>query len=168
MKAVFFDRDGTLIVDKNYLHKANEIEYYQDTFDAIRLIQKLGYLCFIVTNQSGVGRGYFPLEDVFEVHQQMQVDLQNQNLTPYMDIKVCPQHPDEDNNFRKPDPKMILELGDQYRIDLKNSYMIGDKLIDAQCGKNAGCHGVTLRLDGHDFLNFNNLMDFALYLESLN
>jgi len=169
MKALFFDRDGTLIVDKNYLSNPEQIEYFPDTFDALKLIQKLGYHCFVVTNQSGVGRKMFELTCVYDVHAQMQKDLQVQGLQPFKAIKVCPQHPDDIPNYRKPSPEMIFELKSEFpEINLAESFMIGDKLIDAKCGENAGCTGVLLNEKPHEkYLSFKNLTEFANYLSRL-
>jgi D-glycero-D-manno-heptose 1,7-bisphosphate phosphatase len=166
MKAIFFDRDGTIIIDKHYMHKPEEIEYFNDTFTAIKTIQELGYEIFMVTNQSGVGRGYFKLEDAIAVNHQIQIDLSKNNLNKFKDIKICPQHPDEENNFRKPSPIMINELSKEYNIELSESYMIGDKLIDAQSGQNAGCAGILYKFkDEAPFKNYNTLTDFAQSLQ---
>jgi D-glycero-D-manno-heptose 1,7-bisphosphate phosphatase len=169
MKAVFFDRDGTLIVDKNYLFKPEDVEYFQDTFDALKIIQRLGYECFIVTNQSGVGRGIFSIDCVYSVHELMQKDMKKHGLKPFRAIKICPQHPDDSPSFRKPSPEMIFELKSEYpQLQLDQSFMIGDKIIDAQCGENAGCTGVMLdTIFTTKYPTYKNLTEFAQYLLSL-
>jgi D-glycero-D-manno-heptose 1,7-bisphosphate phosphatase len=126
------------------------------------LLQSLGYEIFIVTNQSGVGRGYFSLENVYQIHKQLQNDLRAQNLKPYKDFAICPHSPDENCNCRKPSGKMIKDLIEKYHLKADECYMVGDKIIDAEAGKNAGIHGVIIRTqaaDGH--LYFKNLLQFA-------
>lgn len=166
MKAMFLDRDNTIIIDKGYMYKLEDINYYDDTFDFIRGVQNLGYEIFMVTNQSGIGRGFFQEEDMHKFHAKINQDLKDQGLKPFHDIEFCPHHPDDPENFRKPSPIMIENLCKKYPINLKESYMVGDKLIDAECGENAGCTGVTLRVDSSPHLNFNCLADFLEYLKA--
>ncbi len=161
MKAVFLDRDGTIIIDKNYLHNPNEIEYYSDTFAALKIIQSRGYELFLVTNQSGVGRGMFTLEDVHKVHDAIQAEMIKRGLKPFLDIKICPDAPDKLGTYRKPAPDMILELAKKWDIDLDESWMLGDKDIDAQCGLNAGVSAATVHKEWEDFYYFENLSEFA-------
>jgi D-glycero-D-manno-heptose 1,7-bisphosphate phosphatase len=161
MKAVFLDRDGTIIVDKNYMHKIADIEYYPDTFTALKLIQSRGYEIFVVTNQSGVGRGMFAIEDVFLIHDAIQAELVKRGIKPFLDIRVCPDTPDKEGTFRKPAPDMILELAEKWDIDLDNSWMLGDKDIDALCGLNAGVSAATVRKEWDDYYYFENLTEFS-------
>jgi D-glycero-D-manno-heptose 1,7-bisphosphate phosphatase len=165
MKAIFLDRDGTIIIDKHYLHKPEEVEYFSDSFEAMKLLQDAGYELFIVTNQSGVARGYFPLEDVNLVHDKMQEDMLKNGLKPYKDIAVSPHAPEDESGYRKPGPLMILDLSTRWDIDLENSYMLGDKLSDAQAGENAKSQGILLRkpeLKEHkDYPYFDDLLSFA-------
>jgi len=167
MKAVFFDRDGTLIVDKHYMHKIEDLEYYPDTFEVLKEIQSLGYETFIVTNQSGIGRGMFTEEQMHAVHEQMQKDCETNGIKKYKDIKFCPQHPEEENNFRKPHPQMLNELCEKWDIDRANSFMIGDKIIDAECGLNAQIQGVWLNEKKDDrFPSVKSLTEFLEYIKN--
>src|SRR6476620_11750068 len=109
-KAIFLDRDGKLILDKNYLSRVEDMEYFPDTLKALHLFQQLGYELFIVTNQSGVGRGYFALESVHVIHRQLQNDLRENKLAPIKDFAICPHSPDDNCDCRKPSGKMITEL----------------------------------------------------------
>jgi len=145
-----------------------DIEYFSDTFKAIQIFQNLGFELFIVTNQSGVGRGYFSLESVYVIHKQLQNDLRENKLQPFKDFAICPHSPDDECRCRKPHPQMLLELAEKYKIDLKKSYMIGDKLIDAECGKNAGTQGIIVRqtTTNTDFPFHKTLLDFAKTLQS--
>lgn len=161
-KAIFLDRDGTLILDKNYLSRVEDMEYFPDTMKALQLFQGLGYELFIVTNQSGVGRGYFSLEAVYVIHRQLQNDLREQKLSPFRDFAICPHSPDEGCTCRKPSGQMIKDLMAKYNISPENSWMIGDKIIDAESGKDAGIKSAIIRAsESKDFPYFKTLLDFA-------
>lgn len=129
---------------------------------ALQVFQSLGYELFIVTNQSGVGRGYFSLESVYVIHRQLQNDVREQKLEPFQDFAVCPHSPDDNCDCRKPSGKMIKELIVKYGISSEGSYMVGDKLIDAEAGKDAGINGVIVRQKAaSDFPYFKTLLEFA-------
>lgn len=156
------DRDGTLIADKNYLSRVEDIEYFPDTMKGLRTLQDLGYELFVVTNQSGVGRGYFSLESVYVIHRQLQNDVREEKLSPFKDFAICPHSPDDGCECRKPSGKMIKDLMSKHGIGTENSYMVGDKLIDAEAGKNAGIEGIVIRGGRHgEFRAFKNLLEFA-------
>lgn len=134
---------------------------------ALHIFQELGFELFIVTNQSGVGRGYFSLENVYVIHRQLQNDLRENKLNAFKDFAICPHSPDDNCHCRKPSGQMIQELISKYHINPKKSYMVGDKLIDAESGKNAGVNGVLVRAPHKsDFPFFKNLLEFAHYLKS--
>lgn len=138
------------------------MEYYPETFKALQLMQNLGYELFIVTNQSGVGRGYFALENVYVIHKQLQNDLRANKLEPFKDFAICPHAPEDKCDCRKPSGKMIRELIEKYHITAEGSYMVGDKLIDAECGKDSGVQGILVRATASkDFPCFKNLLEFA-------
>lgn len=138
------------------------MEYFPDTMKALQLMQNLGYELFIVTNQSGVGRGYFSLENVYVIHKQLQNDLREYKLNPFKDFAICPHSPEDKCNCRKPSGQMIKDLMEKYKIGPDLSYMVGDKLIDAQAGKDAGINGVIVRQSHKtDFPFFKTLMEFA-------
>ncbi len=165
-KAIFLDRDGTLILDKNYLSRVEDMEYFPDTMKALQLLQALGYELFIVTNQSGVGRGYFSLESVYVIHRQLQNDLREQKLSPFKDFAICPHSPDEGCVCRKPSGQMIKDLMERHHVSPEHSWMIGDKLIDAQAGKDAGINSAIIRhSESKDFPFYKTLLDFAQTLK---
>ncbi len=142
------------------------MEYFSDTLKALQLMQTLGYDLFVVTNQSGVGRGYFALENVHVIHKQLQNDLRENKLNPFKDFAVCPHSPEDQCKCRKPSGKMIQELIFKHQLTPELCYMVGDKLIDAEAGKNAGINGVLVRSKhGTDFPFFKTLFDFALSLK---
>lgn len=153
-------------MDKNYLSRVEDIEYFPDTLKALELLQKLEFELFVVTNQSGVGRGYFSLESVYVIHRQLQNDLRTYQLLPFKDFAICPHSPDDECVCRKPSGKMIQDLMEKHKITPEQSFMIGDKIIDAEAGLNAGVQGVLVRKKhGDHFPFFKNLMDFARSLK---
>jgi len=162
-KAVFLDRDGTLIRDKNYLSRVEDIEYFKDTFDALRMMHEKGYALYVITNQSGVGRGFFTLDAVSAVHKMMDADMKHNKLPPYKGWGVCPHAPDDACECRKPLPKLVLDFIKRDQLDGQQCWMVGDKEIDAACGINAGIQGAVVReraaAIGHKF--FATLLDFA-------
>jgi D-glycero-D-manno-heptose 1,7-bisphosphate phosphatase len=133
-KAVFIDRDGTLIEEVNFLHRVEDLQYFSYTDEAIRLLKENGYLVVLVTNQSGINRKIYTEDQMHAVHAQIQTDL-----TEKLDaIYFCPHLPTEECTCRKPNLGMIeAALGD-LPIDLENSWMIGDKNLDVELGLNAG------------------------------
>jgi len=136
-RAVFIDRDGTLIVDKDYLHKPEDVQFIQGAIAALKRAIDVGFEIVMVTNQSGVGRGYFTLDDVAGVHEHITREMSAGQVT-MLHVYVAPEAPDAPSRGRKPSPQFLFDARDAYRIDLSRSYMIGDKLIDLQCGWNAG------------------------------
>ena len=144
-----------------------DIEYFPDTMKALQILQNLGYELFVVTNQSGVGRGYFSLESVYVIHRQLQNDMRLHKLQPFKDFAICPHAPDDNCHCRKPSGQMIQELISKHHVDPKHSYMVGDKLIDAESGINAGIGGVLVRNSQESDLPFyKTLLDFANHLKS--
>jgi D-glycero-D-manno-heptose 1,7-bisphosphate phosphatase len=136
-RAVFLDRDGTLIEDKDYLHRPEEVVFFAGAAGALRRLQAAGFMLFLVTNQSGVGRGYFTMADVEKVHRHLEVELRREGVT-FGKIYVAPEAPDQPSRGRKPSPQFLLDARDEFGLDLGGSYMIGDKLIDLECGWKAG------------------------------
>ena len=136
-RAVFLDRDGTLIVDKDYLHRPEEVEFFPGVFGALRELTQAGFLLVMVTNQSGVGRGLFTLEDVERVHRHIESILATEEVH-LAAIYVAPEAPDAPSRGRKPSPQFLLDAQEELGIDLARSYIVGDKRIDLECGWNAG------------------------------
>ena len=136
-RAIFIDRDGTLIADKDYLHKPEEVQFIKGAVAALKRAMNAGFQIVMVTNQSGVGRGYFTLEDVAKVHEHIAREMAVEQVS-MLHVYVAPEAPDAPSRGRKPSPQFLFDARDAYRIDLARSYMIGDKLIDLECGWNAG------------------------------
>lgn len=137
-KAVFLDRDGTVIPDRGYLDSVEGIHLPSENGTALRRLCEAGFLLVIITNQSGVGRGYFPEAMVQKQHQRL-VELAAPYGVVFSGLAYCPHAPEECCACRKPSPKMVLSEAERLDIELDHSYMIGDKLSDIQAGKRAGC-----------------------------
>jgi D-glycero-D-manno-heptose 1,7-bisphosphate phosphatase len=143
--AVFLDRDGTLNVEKNYLYRPEDFEFIAGTPAAIRRLNLAGFKVFVVTNQSGVARGYFSLEDVERLHRHIS-DRLAESGTRIDGFYVCPHHPSEGQgsyvgecDCRKGAPGLLLKAAEEHRIDLGRSFMVGDKEADIEAGERAGC-----------------------------
>ena len=145
-KALFLDRDGTLIEHKPYLYKPEEVVLLPGVVDALSHAREAGYLLFLFTNQSGVGRGYFKLEDVHQVHAQL-IELIGLGSDIFKEICVAGEHPDDPSIYRKPSPRFILEMITKYDINPDPSWMIGDSPCDWQAGLRAGISAAAVRSD---------------------
>jgi D-glycero-D-manno-heptose 1,7-bisphosphate phosphatase len=134
LPAVFIDRDGTLIEEVNFLHKVEELRFFEFTDQAIKLLKNRGFLVIIITNQSGIGRNIFTEAAMHEIHEKIQADL-----TIKLDaFYFCPHEPGAGCICRKPNLGMIENALKDFEIDMEQSWMIGDKAIDVQVGQNAG------------------------------
>jgi len=136
-RAVFLDRDGTLNVDKGYLSDPAQVEIIPGTGPALRRLMDVGFLLFIITNQSGIGRGYYTVADMEAVNARLGAELAKHG-TWFEKIYFAPEAPDQPSRGRKPSPQFLFDARDEFGLDLAQCYMIGDKLIDLQCGWNAG------------------------------
>ena len=135
-RAVFLDRDGTLIEDKDYLHRPEDVVIYPGAVEAMKRLADAGFLLVMVTNQSGIGRGYFTLEDCERVHRHLEGEFGKGGVR-FARIYIAPEAPDSPSRGRKPSPQFLFNARDEFGIDLGQSYMIGDKWIDLECGWNA-------------------------------
>lgn len=136
-RAVFLDRDGVLIEDRQYLHRVDEVVFTPGAFAALKKLAAGGFQLIIVTNQSGVGRGYFTMSDVEKVHEHVVGKFREHGVS-VRKIYVAPEAPDQPSRGRKPSPQFLFDARDEFGIDLASSFMVGDKLIDLECGWNAG------------------------------
>ena len=133
LKAIFIDRDGTLIEEVNFLSRIEDLRFFDYTDEAIKLLKKNGFLVVIVTNQSGVGRGIYTESAMHEIHGKIQTDLTEKIDAFYF----CPHLPTDGCACRKPNLGMIEAAQRDFTIDLENSWIIGDKAIDVETGFNA-------------------------------
>jgi len=138
-KALFLDRDGVVNVEKNYLYKIEDFEFIDGIFDLCKYYQSLGFLIFVVTNQSGIDRGYYTQND-FDILTRWMIEEFKKRDISIRDVYHCPHHPDISSvcSCRKPNAGMLLAAHNEYNIDLSQSIMIGDKESDIEAGINAG------------------------------
>lgn len=148
--AVFLDRDGTINQEKEYLYRIEDFEFVPGAPEAIRMLNAAGLFVVVVTNQSGVARGYYTEADVEALHRHIDVELASYGAR--VDAWLyCPHHPTVNGSYaapcgcRKPLPGMLLEAADRYGIDLTASVMIGDKRADLEAGRAAGCRQILVR-----------------------
>lgn len=146
--AVFIDRDGTLNVDKNYLHRFEDWEWIPGAVEAIKAFNEAGFLVIVISNQAGVAQGMYSEADINLLH--AHVDDELRRLDARIDAYYyCPHHPEfgEERacDCRKPAPGMLLRAADDLAIDLSRSWMIGDKLIDVEAGHAANVATILVR-----------------------
>ena len=142
-KAVFLDRDGTINEDPGYLNHPDRVVLLPGAGEALNALKKAGYLLVVVTNQSGVARGYIKLETLPLINDRINQKLSQWDVS--LDVfQMCLHHPDENCPCRKPQPQMLLDAAQKHKIDLSQSFMVGDRISDLEAGKNAGCKAVAL------------------------
>ena len=146
-KAVFFDRDGVLNVDKDYLHSIDELEWVSGAKEAVSYLTKEGHTIFVVTNQSGIARGYYEVEDMQRLHEHMAAEIAaaGGKITKFY---YCPHLPTGkiekyaiECDCRKPKPGLLLQAMSEYHICKENSFLIGDKKRDIESAEAAGIRG---------------------------
>jgi len=136
-RAVFLDRDGTLIAEKNYLHRPEDVEIFPGAGPALKKLADAGFKLIIVTNQSGIGRGYFTMADAERVNERVAADFARDGVH-FEKTYIAPEAPDQPSRGRKPSPQFLFDARDEFGLDLAQCFMVGDKLIDLECGWNAG------------------------------
>ena len=141
---VFLDRDGTLNHDTGYVKTPEELVLFPDTVASVKQCNGAGLRVLIVTNQSGLARGYFSQKDLDMIHQSLREQLEVGGAW-IDDILVCPHHPDDGCWCRKPNPGLIDQAVVRYPIDLKKSYMVGDKYIDLELAMKAKIKGILVK-----------------------
>jgi len=174
--AVFLDRDGTIILDKNYLSDPSQVELCLNAKDAIEKFLKANIKIFLFTNQSGIYRKYFTLEDVLKCNEKM-FELLEIKKEDFSDICIAiDESAESENSYRKPNPRFIEECVAKHNLDKSSCWMIGDRISDWQAGINAKIKSAALLYDytydekSRDFLTqnkiltFDNLLDFANFI----
>ena len=146
-KAIFLDRDGTINVEKNYLYKIEDFEFLPGVINALRKLQEAGFLLIVITNQSGIGRGYYTESDFKILNDWMIVSLQQEGIF-ISAVYYCPHLPDAkvlkyrtDCECRKPKLGMYRQAIKDFDIDLSHSYAIGDKIRDCAICEQTDCRG---------------------------
>ncbi|MDZ4677588.1 MAG: HAD family hydrolase [Oligoflexia bacterium] len=143
-KAAFLDRDGTIIKDVIYLNDPNRIETYKESYEAIKLLNENGFKVILATNQSGVARGIVD-ENILKKINSMIVEDFKKNGAIIHDVYYCPHPVDGGCICRKPNAGMLQQAGQKYDIDMKLSWMVGDRMSDVEAGLRAGCQSILLQ-----------------------
>ncbi|MCE0521792.1 MAG: HAD-IIIA family hydrolase [Methylacidiphilales bacterium] len=141
-RAVFFDRDDTLMVNVPYLGDPTHVEIFPEAAEALYALRQAGFLLFVVSNQSGVGRGLITRGQVSAVDAEMKRQLKGDYIHAFYHSFAAPDDPYATD--RKPSPELLLQAAKIHDLDLAASFFIGDRLSDIECGINAGCRTVLL------------------------
>jgi len=145
-KAVFLDRDGTMTKDAHYCRRPEDLRLLPNAGEGVRLLNENGFKIVVITNQSGIARGYFNDQIMDEIHNKMRRDLAQYNASVNA-IYYCPHHPDEGCECRKPKPKLAYRAISDLCIDVMQSYFVGDRMMDMQVAENIGCKSVIIAND---------------------
>lgn len=136
-KVVFIDRDGTINIDGPYLDDPDKFEMYPGVGEGVKKLKDDGFKIIVMTNQSGIARGYFTEEVLSKIHERMEIEFDSFGVK--LDgIYCCPHHPDDDCNCRKPKTGLFEKAIEEHDIDVNRSYMIGDKILDVEAGQKIG------------------------------
>jgi D-glycero-D-manno-heptose 1,7-bisphosphate phosphatase len=155
--AIFLDRDGTIMRDVDYCGDPNDVELLPGIPEALRKLRKSGYKLIVITNQSGIGRGYFTEKQ----YRTVEAEVSRQIGEDLIDATYfCPHLPNAGCKCRKPSPEMILNAARDHNVDLARSFFIGDKESDLECGRNAGVKTILIRT-GYGKEIDGNLADFV-------
>ena len=160
-KAIFLDRDGVINIDHGYISSPQDIEIYDDFLDLFNCNNFNNYLKIIVTNQSGIARGLFSIDDYKNVSKYIKSILNENKI--FIDKEFyCKHHPDFDKNCncRKPSPGMINKAIKEFNIDPNKSYLIGDKISDIQAGYKAGIKNLALVIRNDDYIIDDTNIDY--------
>jgi len=179
-KAIFLDRDGTINVEKDYIYKSEDLVFEEGSIEALKTFKNLGYILIVVSNQSGIARGYFTEEDLNIFNNNMN-EILKKNGVEITEFYCCPHHPDGIGEYkkvcecRKPNNKMIEDAIKKYNIDREKSYMIGDKTSDIGAGLKSNLKTVLVKtgyglkdmekVDKNETLICENLKDFSEILK---
>ncbi len=142
-RAAFLDRDGTIAEDTGYCQSPDVFKLFPVSAEAIKLLNRYEYKVIVITNQSGIARGYFTEETLAEIHRKMITELANEGACIDA-IYWCPHHPDDNCACRKPNPELIYRALQDFGVELKGSCVIGDKSSDIELGRNVGCSTILI------------------------
>ncbi len=161
-KALFLDRDGTLIRYKPYLSDPDQVELTPSAPAALRAAIDVGYSLFLFTNQSGIGRRYFTHEDALRVNARME-ELLGLPGPVFVETCMAPEVPGDESVYRKPSPQFILEMIDKYQLDSTRCYMVGDASVDMMAGINAEITPIFVKT-GHDLKDVPEVTEFSIQI----
>jgi D-glycero-D-manno-heptose 1,7-bisphosphate phosphatase len=140
--AIFLDRDGTIMHDADYCSRSDQVRIFAGVAITLRRLKKAGYKIIVITNQSGIGRGFFTEQDYRAVEAEVLRQLGNGLIDA---TYFCPDVPGQPSEHRKPAPGMVLQAAREHDVDLSRSFLIGDKEIDTECAHNAGVRSIRVR-----------------------
>ena len=160
-KVIFLDRDGVVNHEVGYLHKVEDFKFIGGVFNACQYFQSLGYQIIIVTNQSGIARGYYGEQEFHMVNNWMLGQFKDNNIE-ILDVFFCPHGPESNCDCRKPKPGMFIQANDKHNINMSQSWMIGDKEVDIQAANAAEIQSTILVKSGHDIDERNSNAKFIL------
>lgn len=169
-KAVFLDRDGVinevLTSRVRFVNKDSDFHLLDKVGEAVKLLNGEGFKIFVVTNQGGVGLGYMTEKSLESIHKKMKADLARHGAA-IDDVVYCPHKPHAGCACRKPEPEMLLRLAERYGVDLRESYMIGDRAADIEAGRKAGTRTILVgdrQEEAEADFYFTDLYETALFL----
>ena len=161
IKTIFLDRDGVINKEVGYLHKIEDFKFINGVFEACRYFQSLDYQIIVVTNQSGIGRGYYDKDAFHVVNSWMLEQFKNKRIE-ILDVFFCPHTPESNCDCRKPKPGMFNQATEKHNIDMEKSWMIGDKEADVAAANAAGIQNTILVKSGHAIDEKNSNAKFIL------
>lgn len=178
-KAIFLDRDGTINVEKDYLYKIEDFQFETGALKGLKIFKELGYIVIVVTNQSGIARGYYTEEELIKLNEYMMLKVK-ENGGEISKCYFCPHHLEKginqyriDCNCRKPNIGMLEKGKNEFNIDMENSYIVGDKISDINAGIKAGLTPIlvktgygrtTMEKENITCEVYDNLGEFAMEL----
>ena len=148
IKTIFLDRDGVINKEINYLHKIDDFEFIDGVFETCQYLISLDYQIIVITNQSGISRGYYTEKDFQIITEWMIAEFQKNDII-ILDIFHCPHLPNSNCNCRKPKSGMLLDAKYKHNIDMQNSWLIGDKETDIIAANSSGITNTILVKSGH-------------------
>lgn len=161
-KFIFLDRDGTINVDRGYVHKLEDFLFLPKAIDGLRILKNVGFRFMLITNQAGIGRGIFSLAQFHAFNNKLIEELDKVGVK-IEKTHFCPHHPSDICECRKPNPKSVKDASREFDIDLNKSFMVGDNPSDIELGINAGLRTVYI-LNNHDanqIIRFSHKPDFV-------
>ncbi|MBN1791347.1 MAG: HAD family hydrolase [Bacteroidales bacterium] len=162
--AIFLDRDGTIIEDTGYIKNPLDMIFFSESFKALRLMQDY-YLLFIITNQSGIAKGFITEDEVKSVNKYLVESFKSRNIIIH-EIFYCPHKREDNCTCKKPFPYFINMAAELYNLSLKDSYIIGDHPSDVDCGLNAGVKPIYL-LTGHGRKHWEEIAPYIKTCENI-
>jgi D-glycero-D-manno-heptose 1,7-bisphosphate phosphatase len=161
IKTIFLDRDGVINKELNYLYKIEDFEFINGVFETCKYLITLDYKIIIITNQSGISRGYYTEKD-FQIINNWMLSEFKKNGVSILDVFYCPHLPDSNCTCRKPKPGMLLEAQNKHNINMQNSWLIGDKEADIIAARNSNITNTILVRSGHQINEANSEAKFVI------